>query len=161
MKSIILKKLTAPRPVIVSVDDALAKPAATDAEALKSFDAAWAKYLETYDRDGLPIRPGCAPVVFMVAPLASVGLVAHVENSIGRFGEHELEMIAYSVVDILNLVDEKNKPVAVVREKTPLGLRLPDDILMIFADDDVRREVYAHCRKANQLDAEVVKSSQE
>lgn len=180
--AIIQRRLTAPRTVVYSEDDALDRPGlAPDrsafplgregdeahAVALKDHEAAlqrwneiWKGYLETFDLSVLPIRPGCEPTVFLVQSLTTAQ-VQHIESSV-RWGERMLETLAYGVAGITGLWGEDDKGnrfrVEVKRVPSQLGERLSDEVLALFADDKLRNEIWLRVKEACSLSREARKS---
>lgn len=179
-----LVKLSIPREVVLLSDPALALPvlpeklegedaaahAAKVVAALEPARAAYARYLESYDRSHLVLRDGARPMVFKVLPLTRDQAVLVASCGTGEAcvhcghgdGERGLTEIAYSVqsIDGLAIDDDKGQPVE-QRVATPQGKRLRDEILTWIATargGKLYDELLWHCRKANGLTAEVAKS---
>jgi hypothetical protein len=163
--------LTQPRPVVFSGDDALDRPEREDfpkegegdaayEAARATFDEAWKRYEATYDVSVLPLRSGCQPTLFMVASLTTKQQA--VIASCTRWGDVQLETLAYGVHDIRNLrsVDEAGTETTVKVERLPsdAGPRLPDEVLALFVDDGLRMEIWARVKEANSLSKEDRKS---
>ena len=149
-------KLSADRPIVFSDDAALNREA-------PGFEAAWAKYSETFDLTLLPKRDGLEFTVFHVGSL-TVEQATHLDNQMG-LGERITESIAYGVHAITGLEVEGEDHQATslvvndsVRVDSPRGRRLPPDVLSMFVDPKLRLELWAAVNAASRLSKRVAKS---
>jgi hypothetical protein len=149
---LVIQKPAAPRKTVLPTDPAL------DRSDEKALATAWSEYEKTWDHTKLPVAPGGRLAVFTVTPL-SVPQKKYVD---ARGGEEAWELIAYAITDIDAMTLDKEGhevPFQLQREPSPIGLRLPEDVIYwIMSDKDRAVPLVFWARKVCRAHPEVLKS---
>lgn len=173
-------KLSGPRDYVHPQDDAFFDPdreefpigddGERDYQAAKSrFAEGWTEYAKTGNVSAIPLRDGRKPTIIRYKALTpkQAEIIDEISYAIrkGKDGTPILQpggrlmaTVAYGVVDILNLREQKLQPdgsivleeVTIERVETECGPMLSDNSLRLFADEDLRQIVYRKIVEASK-----------
>jgi hypothetical protein len=151
----------APLRAFFASDEEFAQAEELHGEAVARFEG-WRRYTDTYDMAHLRFVDGAQPTVFMVGPLKPEAAAKVQDLREDERGALLLHLVAHAVEDIKNLEVEdeqgQRSTLKVKRVPGPYGLRLSDDAMAVFVDQEALSEVAAHVLASTRMPRGLVKS---
>jgi hypothetical protein len=151
----------APARAFFDSDEAFTQAEVKHAEAVARFDA-WRRYTETYDLAHLRFVEGMQPTVFMVGMLKPEAAARVQDFREDDRGALLLHLVAHAVEDIQNLeIEDEHGQRAMLKVKRipgPYGMRLNEEAMAVFTDQEALSEVAAHVLASTRMPRGLVKS---